>query len=393
MKIVHIEDFFHPDAGYQINILPKYMVNQGHKVYVITSKINKAPESLTDFFGKDDISLKDQEYTADTGVEIKRVDTKGFISGRAVFEKELFKVVSDLNPDVIYVHGNDSLTAMRYLLRYKKKKFPLVLDSHMLEMASVNKFNKVFRFFYRSFFSPIIVKNEIPVIRTQNDNYVEKHLGIPLSQSPWISVGSDTLIFKEDQQMRRSFRKELNIGDEDFVIVYTGKLDEAKGAKLLANVFVNKFNEKNVVLLVVGNSNGHYGSEVEKIFEKSENRILRFPTQKYKDLAKFYQSSDLSIFPKQCSLSFYDAQACGLPVVSENNSINTDRLKFNNGFTFEKENLHDFRQKIIDCISMPVNEYQKMRNNAIEMVRNRYDYSDKSIEYMQEIKKVYTNED
>lgn len=38
MKIVHVEDFFHPDAGYQINILPKYMAKMGHEVVVITSE-------------------------------------------------------------------------------------------------------------------------------------------------------------------------------------------------------------------------------------------------------------------------------------------------------------------------------------------------------------------
>ena len=56
MKIVHIEDFFHPEAGYQINILPKYMVRAGHEVTIITSEADKAAKQLTGFFGTDGIA-------------------------------------------------------------------------------------------------------------------------------------------------------------------------------------------------------------------------------------------------------------------------------------------------------------------------------------------------
>ena len=37
MRIYHIEDFFHPCAGYQTNIISKYMVN----VFMMTIEIIK----------------------------------------------------------------------------------------------------------------------------------------------------------------------------------------------------------------------------------------------------------------------------------------------------------------------------------------------------------------
>lgn len=388
MKIVHVEDFFHPDAGYQINILPKYMAKDGHDVTIVTSEIDKAPESLKSFFGKDKISERDNMYTKITGVKIIRLKIKGFVSGRAIFENKIFNVVKTLKPDVLYIHGNDTLTAMQFLMRAKKMEFPIVMDSHMLEMASINKFNKFFRNFYKKFFTPIILKNNIPVIRTQNDSYVEKHLGIPLNQAPWISVGSDTLLFNENQIIRNKFRAKYNINEDDFVVVYTGKLDVAKGADLLAEAFLEKFNSRrNIILLVVGNVAGEYGDYILEKFKQSDNRILHFPTQKYIDLPAFYQSSDLSVFPKQCSLSFYDAQACGLPVISENNNINIDRLKFSNGFNFEANDTEDFRQKIIHCVNMDQLEYQDMRKNSLKFIKENYDYEAISKKYMEVINK------
>ncbi|WP_346880197.1 glycosyltransferase family 4 protein [Clostridium sp. UBA3061] len=382
MNIVHIEDFFHPDAGYQINILPKYMAKQGNKVTIVTSKMDKVPNDLTAFFGKDDIERRDAEYYRMTGVTIIRLKINGFISGRAVFTKDIFKVIENLKPDILYVHGNDTLTAMRYLLRLKKIDYPLVMDSHMLEMASVNRFNKVFRVIYKKFFAPKLIKNSIPVIRTTDDRYVEKFLGIPLQQCPSISFGSDILLFHPDKTVKSNFRKENDIHENDFVIVYTGKIDEFKGGMLLAEAFQKKFETKrSVVLIVVGNANGEYGKEVEQVLEKSKNRVIRFPTQKYNDLPKFYQVSDLSIFPRQCSLSFYDAQACGLPVLSEDNSINIDRVKYGNGTNFKAGSIEDFRTKIVEFVEMEKIEYEQMSINALNFVKSKYNYENIALQY------------
>ena len=383
MKIVHIEDSFHPDAGYQISIMPKYLSQFGHDVYIITSEITKIKNTALAFFDLGNIAEKDRAYTKKTGVKIIRVKPalNRKILGRIVQSKRLYKTVDVLNPDVVYVHGNDTFTGIRYLLK-KKLPYALVTDSHMLSMATENKFHRLFAAGYRKFVTPRILKNNIPVIRTQDDPYVEKSFAIPLSQAPWISYGSDTLLFHPDPDVKREFRKENGIGDDDFVAVYTGKLDEPKGGKLLAETFRKKFDtKKNVVLVAVGGTAGEYGKEVEKIFSESENRVIRFPTQKYCDLPRFYQAADLSVFARQCSLSFYDAQACGLPVLSEDNNINVDRCSHQNGWNFKAENAEDFRAHIAAAADMPEKEYAAVGENAYRFITEQYNYEDKAREY------------
>lgn len=375
MKIIHLEDYFHPDAGYQVNILAKYMVKQGHDVTVVTAEMDKIPESLTSFFGKENIEQSDAVYMRNTGVNIIRIPITRFISGRAFFSNELEKTIKRLHPDILYVHGNDTLTGMKYISKLGKLDFPIISDSHMLQMASQNPLSKVFKLFYRTFITPQIVKHQITVIRTQDDDYVNKYLGIPLELCPLISVGSDTLLFHPDRSVRESFRKIHNIDPNDFVVVYAGKLDESKGGLLLAETFREKIEgKKSLILLVIGNTVGEYGERVEQLFSKSENRIVRFPTQKYIDLAQFYQSANLAVFPKQCSLSFYDAQACGLPVVSEDNNVNIDRLKVNNGFTFKSGDIDDFKARITQLINIEEKEYKQISENAQKYVRESYDY-------------------
>lgn len=382
MRIVNIEDFFHPNAGYQINIVPKYFVKFGHEVFIITSEIDKVPDGLTSFFGKDNIEEYDREYENATGVKIIRLPIYRFVSGRAIFTSDLKETVKKLNPDILYAHGNDTLSAMMFVSKLGKLNYALVSDSHMLEMASTNRFNKLFRLFYRYCITPKIKKHKMLVIRTQNDSYVKKHLGIPLSQAPWISYGSDMLLFHPDKEIKKSFRKKNEISDSDFVILYAGKLDEAKGGMFLADAIEQIFNtRKKIVFVIVGNTSDAYGNMVEEKMKKSQNRIIRFPTKKYTELAEFYQSADLVVFPRQCSLSFYDVQACGVPVLSEDNNINVDRCSHGNGWTFVANDKNDFRKKIIEVVDMEDNQYEKVCDSAYNYIAKEYNYETKSREY------------
>jgi glycosyltransferase involved in cell wall biosynthesis len=390
MKIVNLVDFFHPNAGYENNILPKYLVKSGHEVVIITSQLDKVPDGYTAFFGKDNIDKEDKAFYKKTGITVIRVPARCFVSGRAWFTNEIFKTIDEVKPDLLFICGNDTLISMQYLLRYSKKGIPLLLDSHMLEMASKNPLNKLFRIFYKKIFTPIITKNKLKVIRVQDDTYVERCLGIPLNQAPFISFGSDTMVFHPDRNVYKNFRVENCIDENDFVVVYAGKLDEEKGGKMLAQAFEEKFNtDINIVLLVVGNTNGEYGAEVEKILKKSQNRIIRFPTQRYIDLAQFFQASDLAIFPKQCSLSFYDAQSCGLPIVSEDNNINVDRLQYENGANFKAEDVQDFRKKIAFYANMDKKRYEQIKENAYNFIKDNYDYENIVKKYLEIITKEY----
>ena len=321
MKIVYVDETFNPAYGYQSNPLAKFQQRQGHEVVIVTVSRDQL-HPVYRAFGDSGESLErdDEVYEAATGVKIIRVKTRGYVKNRAIISSAMFKVVRAQKPDVVFVHCAETLTAMRFLLH--KKEWPLMLDSHMLSMASKSKFVVVFESLYRLLFRRIIERNNLYVVRTQDDDYVNTHLGIKKELTPFISFGTDTILFHPSDEARKKFRRENNIAEDEFVVVYTGKLTEAKGGKFLAEVFKDRF-EVPVTLVCVGTPpNNDYGRDVKRILDESANRVIMYPTQKYMDLAKFYQMADLSIFPKQCSMSFYDAQACGIPVVSEDNNVN-----------------------------------------------------------------------
>ncbi len=391
MKILHVDETFHPAYGYQANPLAKFQQKQGNDVYIATPTKDFLYPVYKDF-GDDgsDLEEQDKQYMDSTGVQIIRVPAKGYIMGRLNYGKEIFEAVDRIKPDVLFVHCVETLTAMRFL--WKIPKYPMMFDSHMLSMASQNKLAKAYEVVYRNVFTRIIKKNGFYVIRTQDDDYVNSHLGIPEKLTPFISFGTDTILFSPSDDVRNRFRQEHSIGQDDFVVVYTGKLIENKGGKLLAETFLKKFDVP-VTLVCVGKPlDDDYGHEVQKLLDESENRIIMFPTQNYLNLAKYYQAADLSVFPKQCSMSFYDAQACGLPVLSEANNVNCDRCSHENGDNFEAGNVGDFRNKIMKFAMLDKEKMKRYRQNARAFIEGGYDYATIAKEYTNYLVKSINNQ-
>lgn len=378
MKIVHVEDFIHPDAGYQVNMLGRLQVQQGHQVEIVTGDMDKIPDFLTDFFGRERMQQRDERYRQETGARIHRVPLHGFYSGRAIFHTfKLFRKVRELKPDVVFVHGEDTLTGMLFIWLARWLPYPLVLDCHMLEMASKNRYREYFRSFYRRFVTPIILKRNIPLIRVVDSDFVEKCLGIPLTRTHYLSLGTDTDFFRPAPSAKARLREELDLDPNAFIVLYAGKLDEHKGGIFFSETLKKKFelpNNRPIEFLVIGNTVGDYGKTVEENLTTSENRIIRRPTQRYIDLAKFYQAADMAVFPKQCSMSFFEAQACGLPVLFEENEINDMRVSGDNAFTFEPGSIDSFRAKLVWLASQPPDTFQTYSIQAREYVLRHFDF-------------------
>ena len=90
----------------------------GHQVTVITGEMDKIPDYLTQFFGREHMEERDWAYEDAYGVQILYLPLKGFVSGRAIFDKKrLLSEIRRLHPDVLFAHGNDTETSM-WLLRY-----------------------------------------------------------------------------------------------------------------------------------------------------------------------------------------------------------------------------------------------------------------------------------
>lgn len=383
MKILHIDETFHPSYGYHTAPLSKQQSCDGHEVFIITVQSDMLYPVFEKFGDtSEDIIAADRDFTESYGVKIIRVPIHKYVSGRAIYKNGIIRIIHEISPDIIYAHLVESLVSIQLILR--GLNYPIIFDSHMLAMASGNRFVKIYEFLYRAIIAKIIENRRYTVVRTQDDCYVNTHLGIKEEFTPLISFGTDTDLFKPDSKQKEKFHDEFQINDNDYIVIYTGKLTEEKGALFFAESIKEKFileDGRGIVFIVIGNSVGEYGERVEKLFSESENRILRFPLQKYLDLPKFYQAADISIFPRQCSLSFFDVQSCGLPVILESNDLNKLRISHNNGICFKPDDNADLRKQIFTVASLEKEDFLRMSRNSRDFIVSNYSYKRISEEY------------
>ena len=388
MRILHIDETFHPSFGYQCNPLAKFQQREGNEVFIIAPEapyIYKVYHSFGEY--GENLDKEDAYYTKDTGVQIIRVPAKGWIMERLNYDMpKLYDAIKQVKPDSIMVHCAETLTAIR-VLRHLNREYPMIIDSHMLSMASQNKLSWLFDFAYRLLCTSIIKRQGIRIIKTQNDDYVTTHLGVPDYLTRFISFGTDTVLFHPNEDAKNVFLAEKGLPKESFVIVSTGKLNAQKNGKLFASAVKDKFANRRVVVIVVANFVSEYEMQVKHELENGSNEVFFFPVQRYLDLPWFYQIADVTVFPKQCSMSFYDAQSCASPVISEKGHVNEERNSHGNGLCFECGSVDDLRCKIQTLIDMQPNEYKKMRQNSLKY-SSCFSYDIIASEYTEELEEA-----
>jgi glycosyltransferase involved in cell wall biosynthesis len=384
VKIVHVEDNFLPTSGYQLNFLAKWNVRHGHEVTIVVSDSLSPWTSVG--FTSNSLEKMDSEYESQYGVKIVRVHSKRRISGREVLERQLLEIVTSEKPDIVMVHGFGTITGLRFVNRIGKLEYPIIEDSHMYPVASINKLKELFNVYMRTFVAPKVTKFALKIVAVSKatKNYVMDSYGIPSDLIPVIPFGTDTDLFKPDPVRGALTRKELNTSEDAFVLIYTGKIVEDKKVLLLAEAFASICKQKasrNPVLILVGSGSGSYYEKVIRTLESVNEYVRYIPTQEVWKLPKFYQAADLAVWPGACSLSFFDAQACGLPVIAENIAGNDERLSHNNGWLFRSDSVGDLKDKINEALELSSEELKQKGYQGMEIAVKNQSYDKISREF------------
>lgn len=130
MKIVHVEDYFDPSAGYQINELLYAWKDFDDELFLITSN------DMSPFHKKVDNYL-DAKFEKETKVKIYRLKPILKVSTRLLL-KDLNQTIKSINPDVVFMHGIGDFKDLRLLM--KKPEYIIMRDCHMSWIASKNRF-------------------------------------------------------------------------------------------------------------------------------------------------------------------------------------------------------------------------------------------------------------
>jgi glycosyltransferase involved in cell wall biosynthesis len=229
------------------------------------------------------------------------------------FFKKMYKAINNISPDLLMTYnwgGTDAIWVGK-LAGVKN----IVHNEHgfSIEEAKITALKRdICRFVtYR------MVSRLVTVSSNLKFSIQEKYC-LRGNRIKIIPNGIDSDYYSPDLRVRQDVREKLDIGSEDFVIVFSGRLDPVKNFELLMEVFrYCHMEDKNVKLLIVGD--GPERPKIEQLsIQKNLHTAVVMVGQKF-DVLPYLRAGDvflLTSLTEQMPLTILEAMSVGLPVIA-----------------------------------------------------------------------------
>jgi D-inositol-3-phosphate glycosyltransferase len=300
MKITIISSYFLPHKGgveFVVYNQAKRLAEQGHKVTILTSKINNEPyEEHMEGFKV--IRIKSWNiFENKIGVPYPLYNLKIL----KVFNKEI------KNSEIVYINDIFYVPCFFGALFANIHKKPIVLMEHIKFEKNSREIVNLFQKIVINTYGKYILNSSKKVIVCNIK--VKKWLNQP-EKTVFIKNSVNTKLFKPVNNNKKiELRKKNNLPLDKPIILFVGRLVEAKGFDILF-----KATDKDYLVLFVG------GGEATEEMKKSKEIKLIGPVNQ-KKLVEFYNSADIFCLPSRNEgfpLSILEALSCGVPVISSN---------------------------------------------------------------------------
>jgi glycosyltransferase involved in cell wall biosynthesis len=375
LKVLHIEDRFHPELGYQLNFFSKY-----HNPIIDMTIVTSNSLSYWNRGDGQDLSAADEKFEKSNQIKIVRLKCAFSRKRKAnLILLGLRKKIREISPDIIYIHAIETWTCLRLFL------MPSIINNHIIYTDThtlLNQFSGgIIEKFHIMLLKRIIVrqinKSRIKVLYTVEENrwIVENKYGISPRNIFACPIGTDLSLYNYSEEMRDLLRKQFNIANGEIVIIYSGKINDFKKPHLIIDALRLICNDLawKVTVIMVGAADEKYQQKLlEENFDNDKIKLELTGSVPNAELYKYYSMADFAIFPKENSLSSLDVQACNLPLIMEYDITNAERLKYG-GFLYEKDNIQDLAEKILVFIN-DEGLRKKMGIAGRDYVQEYYDY-------------------
>lgn len=371
MKIVHVCLCGPVTDGwnYQDNMLTKYHKKLGHNVTMITSQWIWGENGELE-------KCENSKYINDDGVKVIRLPIKGKDNFSRKFKRYdgLYDILLNEMPDIIFIH-NLSFIDINTIVSYLKinKNIKVFVDNHS------DFSNSATNWLSRNILHKIIWRN----IANRIEPYTEKFYGViparvdflidiyklPKEKIELLVMGADDDKVKEIKNVEiiSKLKESFNIKQSDFVIVTGGKIDQAKTQTLLLMEAVKRINRNDLKLIIFGSVEESIKSDFMNLCDNNMIRYIGWVSSV--DSYKYFEMSDLVVFPGRHSVFWEQVVAQGKPMICKYWK-GTTHVDIGGNVLFLKkdstEEIKDILLKIIDERKI----YKNMLNIAEEISYN-----------------------
>ena len=291
--------------------------------------------------------------------------------GNFVAYRELKKVITNGNYDIVHCHTPNASIITRLVCRnFRKKGLKIFYTAHGFHFYKGSPLKNWLLFYPMewlcSFWTDILITiNKEDYSLAQNGMHARKVEYIP-------GVGINLKHINSLKIDKKLKKEELGLKENDFILLSVGELNENKNHITVikaVNELINKEKIKNLKYVICGE--GLKRKELEK-FIKENNlannvKLLGFR----KDVLEIYKISNCFVFPSYregLSVSLMEAMASGLPCIVSKIRGNVDLIDDNGGFKVNPNDWGDFSKKIKTLIK-DINIQERMKNYNLEKIK------------------------
>ena len=176
------------------------------------------------------------------------------------------------------------------------------------------------------------------------------------------------------EEQKQSIRKKLGLSEQDFVVLYVGRIMEVKGVLELMQA-VTTLEDKRIKLLIMGSSNfgkwsfSFFERKVKKFSEQNKDRII---FTGYVDNSELYQYASVadiqcvpSLWEEAAGLVVIEAMTEGIPTIITNSGGMIEYVNESTALIIERDNIVENLKSAI-CY---MKEHPTVRNQMAEAAR------------------------
>jgi len=379
MKIVLLTETFCRNMGYIYTLLPKYLARAGAEMHVISLglspywRMGEHSQMFGNFLGSEALNPGTVEEI--DGYTLHVLDGRSRLGYRQMIG--LGAKLRELRPDIVQTWaaiGWIPLDAARFQRKLGYKLFTgnhnawSTASASLVGGPAVKVKNLLTRY----------VPGRMASWRTEKCYAVTedcgeiawRYYGVEREKVATMYLGVDTEYFypaatSEAIEERRALRQSLGFSDSEIVCIYTGKMTEAKNARIIAQA-VGRLRElgKEYSAIFIGN-----GVQRESIEGFPNCRVLDF--MHFAKLAPYYRAADIGVWPTNESTSMLDAAACGLPLIVSDGIVYRSHVD-GNGCIFHMNDLNSLVKTLWDMEPMWVR--QKMGQFGAEKMQEHFSW-------------------
>lgn len=372
MKIAHLclSCFYIDGFGYQENELVRQHVIDGHDVVVIASTETMGADRRVTY-------VEPSTYMGKDGAKVIRLPYRKFLPHKIARKLRshpgVFRLLEDINPDVILFHGLCGWELFS-VAKYKRKRphVKIYVDSHEDQNNSARNYismHLLHRLYYR-----FIIKRckkyfeKVLCVSIETMDFVENNYGVSRAELEFYPLGGRVFDDAEFAARRERGRTSANVADGHVMLLQSGKMGPRK--KVLESLRAFTQTEGDHLRLILAGTFDETLSQDAEVLVAADTRISYLGWKDVEELGDLLCAADVYVQPGTQSSTMQMSLCARCPVVLDDVPSHAPFVKGNGWLLSKTEDLIS----VFSAISEAPEALAPMSARSFEIASHLLDY-------------------